>query len=77
MHKKVEAAAGGWPPSGQPLPDPPEDQSQEQDRHPLTYDYNRQGAVIVVHAHSLPWSWRSRPLDRLSHEAKRLLVKFE
>jgi len=50
----VEAAAGGWPPSGQSLPDPPEDQSQDQDRHPLTYDYNCQGAVIVVHAHSSP-----------------------
>jgi hypothetical protein len=34
------------------LPDPPEDQSQERDRHPLTYDYNRQGTIIVVHAHS-------------------------
>jgi hypothetical protein len=31
---------------------PPEDQSQERDRHPLTYDYNRQGTLIVVHAHS-------------------------
>jgi hypothetical protein len=41
-------------PSGQPLPYPPEDQSQEQDRHPLTYDYNCQGTVIVIHAHSSP-----------------------
>src|SRR6516165_8257590 len=30
-------------------PQAPEDQSQEQDGHPLTYDYNRQGAIIVVH----------------------------
>jgi hypothetical protein len=38
--------------SGQPLPYPPEDQCQEQDRQPLTYDYNRQGTVIVIHAQS-------------------------
>jgi hypothetical protein len=36
-----------------PSPNPPEDQSQERDRHPLTYDYDRQGTIIVIHAHSL------------------------
>jgi len=29
-----------------------EDQSQERNRHPLTYDYNRQGTIIVVHGRS-------------------------
>src|SRR5262245_16626859 len=26
------------------------------------YDYKRQGTIIVIHAHSLSWSWRSRHL---------------
>jgi hypothetical protein len=30
-----------------PSPNSPEDQSQEQDRHPLAYDYNRQGTIIA------------------------------
>jgi hypothetical protein len=35
------------------LPDPPEDQGQERDRHQLGYDHNRQGAFIVIHGLSL------------------------
>src|SRR5262249_16054486 len=47
-------------PSGHPLPDPPEDQGQKHNRHPLPYDYGREG---TIDAHSLSWSWRSRRLD--------------
>ena len=59
------------------LPNPPKDQSQEQNRHPLAYDHSRQAAVIVIHGSSPSWSWSSlliehdalihldeRPLDR-------------
>jgi hypothetical protein len=39
------------------LPNPPEDQRQEQDRHPLADDYSRQG-TIVIH-----WSRPHRGLE--------------
>jgi hypothetical protein len=38
-----EPAAAGWP---RQLPYTPEDQSQEQDRQPLTYDYNCKGTML-------------------------------
>ena len=66
-----ELTAARLAPSGQLLPDPPEDQSQKRDRHPLTYDDDRQGAVVVVHAHSPSWSWRSRHLDAVCRRRKR------
>lgn len=46
------------------LPDPPEDQSQEQDRHPLGYDDSRQGAFIVIHGSY----WRSPQLNPVRNE---------
>jgi hypothetical protein len=29
------------------LPNPPEDQTQEQDSHPLADDYSRQGTIVI------------------------------
>ena len=59
-----------------PSPYPPEDQSQEQNRHPLTYDYNRQGTIIVIHAHSLSariqFFSESEALERFFHGMLRL-----
>jgi hypothetical protein len=40
----VTGPTGGLPDT---LPNPPEDQRQEQDRHPLADDYSRQGTIVI------------------------------
>jgi hypothetical protein len=66
-----EPAAAGGP---RQLPYTPEDQNQEQDRQPLTYDYNCKGTVIVIHAQfGACWEWkRPRPFDGPGKLAERV-----
>jgi hypothetical protein len=56
------------------LPNPPKDQSQERDRHPLAYDHNRQAAVIVIHGSSLSWSLQKPSSLLIEHDG---LIHFE